>query len=426
MFLIWNYLFWVIFYRRIFCNLLAIPLCILYFVLYPFVKIRFIKLIGSALGHYAATTELLLSKIDEIKNDRFINIFYMEHNLFEPSICNSHLHKMWKRIIFILPLQFSGIIKSLDKVIMLFLAKKDYDMGGLKTRYESRWSRDSDNDFQTKPPHLKFTSEDHYLAKASLEKLNIKPGTPFICLFLRSSAYNKGHPTWNYPERNVDINTYMKGCHALTEKGYIVLRMGKVVDDTIPSNNPRIIDYARSDARSDFMDIYLSAHCKFFITTGSGLDAIAQIFRVPMVYTNCFILPHISTWFPHYLFTSKHLKDRTGRILSFKEQIDFFLHPNFVSRKDFHVSDYMKKNGLEFVDNTEDELLEIIEEMEARITNQWTETPTHTLLQSAFWDLFSSATQSKDKNKPLYGEIFIKMGASFLQRHQGLLSPSRG
>ena len=32
------------------------------------------------------------------------------------------------------------------------------------------------------------------------------------------------------------------------------------------------------------MDIYLSAKCNFFISTGSGLDGVSTIFRRPIAY----------------------------------------------------------------------------------------------------------------------------------------------
>ncbi len=43
--------------------------------------------------------------------------------------------------------------------------------------------------------------------------------------------------------------------------------------------------------RTDFMDIYLSAKCKFFITSGVGLMAIPMIFRRPLLCVNYIPLP---------------------------------------------------------------------------------------------------------------------------------------
>ena len=53
---------------------------------------------------------------------------------------------------------------------------------------------------------------------------------------------------------------------ALAEKGYWVFRMGKAVEDVFNVEHPRVIDYAQSNERSDFLDIWLMANCYFCIT----------------------------------------------------------------------------------------------------------------------------------------------------------------
>ena len=44
------------------------------------------------------------------------------------------------------------------------------------------------------------------------------------------------------------------------------------VKDKLNYTSDNVIDYANSDYRSDFMDIYLTYKCDFFISTGGGLD----------------------------------------------------------------------------------------------------------------------------------------------------------
>ena len=57
--------------------------------------------------------------------------------------------------------------------------------------------------------------------------------------------------------------------------------MGKFQDKNFNFSDPKIIDYTNSEFRSDFLDIYLSANCKFFLTTMSGLDNLLPIFNIP-------------------------------------------------------------------------------------------------------------------------------------------------
>ena len=63
--------------------------------------------------------------------------------------------------------------------------------------------------------------------------------------------------------------------------------MGKNVSKPFSINSKRFIDYASLDEKSDFLDIFLSSHCHMFISTGAGLDVVAQVFNKPIVLVNC-------------------------------------------------------------------------------------------------------------------------------------------
>ena len=63
-----------------------------------------------------------------------------------------------------------------------------------------------------------------------------------------------------------------------------MFRMGINVLKPLKSSNPKVIDYANSDMRNEFMDIYLSAMCNFFMSMGSGIDGVPIIFRRPIAY----------------------------------------------------------------------------------------------------------------------------------------------
>lgn len=206
-FLLIRYVFIVWVYRKFFCYLLALPLFLVYLILFPFIKLRFIRLIGGSIGHYTMNTECVVSELELLEEDKFFNIFYLEHSLLEPSICNAQLHKMWKRILFILPLNASSVVAILDKLLMYFFASKAYGLQGKKAFLENRGGRDIYNYLKKMPIHLSFTEEEHAIAHQLLEKINIKSTDRYVCLLVRSSAYNKNHPTWNKPERNAELST---------------------------------------------------------------------------------------------------------------------------------------------------------------------------------------------------------------------------
>ena len=47
-----------------------------------------------------------------------------------------------------------------------------------------------------------------------------------------------------------------------------------------------VLDYAHSQAKSDWMDVFLCGRCRFFIGLASGLSQVAARFGVPCVYVN--------------------------------------------------------------------------------------------------------------------------------------------
>ena len=128
----------------------------------------------------------------------------------------------------------------------------------------------------------------------------VPEGQPFICFHVRDSAYlNQSLPNqdWNYhAHRDASIHNYLLSVEKLVERGYYAVRMGSVVKEKLSYSNPAIINYAENGKRSDFMDIYLSANCRFFLGSDTGLLIVPQLFKCPMIYTNWCKLDEFPTW----------------------------------------------------------------------------------------------------------------------------------
>ena len=127
---------------------------------------------------------------------------------------------------------------------------------------------------------------------------------------------------------------------ALAERGYWVFRMGKVVSSRLSLGHPRVVDYATSAQRSDFLDIWLMAHCYFAISTGLGLDSIADIFRKPMVFVNYLPILDLEAWGP-YITVPKHLSWASdNKPLTLLEQLKHTsLNGHYYEEKGIEVSD---------------------------------------------------------------------------------------
>ena len=48
----------------------------------------------------------------------------------------------------------------------------------------------------------------------------------------------------------------------------------------------RVIDYAHSPAKADWLDVFLCGRCRLFVGLASGLSQVAVSFGVPCVYVN--------------------------------------------------------------------------------------------------------------------------------------------
>lgn len=390
---------WLI--SRLTTSVIAIPIALGIIVISPLIKIRLIKLLSYRIGHYALNTELLLCalKTNHDIHKKWITLFYTTPG--QP-ICNQQLHRMWKRTILILP--FSSLCYRVDKWLLIF--SKSYRQDKLKNTFEpSEGAFDKWNFLEKiKKSHLSFTEEEQLRGQEEIKKLGITPNAPFICLLGRDPAYLASHlPSrdWSYHDyRNVNINDYKPVAEFLASEGYYVIRMGNCVKDKFEISHPRIIDYANHPLQCDFLDMYLSAHCYFFISPRSGIDAVAQIFRRPVLLIN-FPLCDINSLFFVNLFITKKIISEEGRHFTFNEMCQ--------PVDKIALQDILKKKKWTVIDNTPEEMVAVAKEMLMRLQNKWIDTEENRLLQKKFWEsLPEDAQHSCYRNSMCMGAEFVK------------------
>ncbi len=164
--------------------------------------------------------------------------------------------------------------------------------------------------------------------------------------------------------RDSDIDTYKEAALALAKRGYWVFRMGKVVHKPFKADHPRILDYAASEHRSDFLDIWLMANCYFCISSGTGLDEMARIFRRPAVYVSYLPTSNLVTY-DHVITTPKHLLwQEMNKRLTLSEHL---FHS--YSRTEEYEDAKIKVQDL-----SPEEILQAVLEIENRLKGSWEET----------------------------------------------------
>ena len=212
---------------------------------------------------------------------------------------------------------------------------------------------------------LKFESKENICGRNYLEKIGVKDSGKFICLVVRDSTYLSDKfrgKDWSYHNhRDSEIETYHEAILALVEKGYSVIRMGKVVQKPLSLDHPNIIDYATSQDRCDFLDIWLMANCYFAISTGLGLDSVADIFRRSIVFVNYTPVMDLEAWGRYITVPKKLVWLEDGRPLTLLEQIQH-------TTSNAH---YYQKHGIKISDLLPEEITHAVLEMEARLTGTW-------------------------------------------------------
>ena len=207
---------------------------------------------------------------------------------------------------------------------------------------------------------IHFESEQIEDCERRLARMGVEPHRPIVCIHARESGYwgRTGDPT--HSTKNAEIASYIPAIQFLTDNGYQVVRLGD------PSMRPMpalkfAFDYARSDHKSDFLDLYLLTRSTFTLCTSSGPFTVASMFNVPVLATN-WISGHLLPFLPRDLILLKRFKYRdSGKLLSFKELLN-------LDYGEFSYYNLERKN-IEVVDNTPAELLgattEMLEKLQA-------------------------------------------------------------
>ncbi len=379
--------------------LLMLPFFLFIRLIRPWLILRFAPLYSERIGHFAVNTEVYLCERDAgmyLPSRRFIDIFY-----YNSPVCNSQLRRMWDRILHVCPLDIS----SLDRLNrwlpggeehIIRMPHRDRDIHGLLAGTS---------------PHLSWTPNEERKGREGLAELGMPEDIPFVCFHARDSAYLETiypNDDCSYHDyRDSKICNYILAAEELTRRGYYAIRMGSVVKEALHTSNPKIIDYATNGHRTEFMDVFLGARCRFFISNATGAEAVSVIFRRPLMRVNFVPLEYAFTWFPDHIFIpKKHWLRDERRFMTFREILESGAG-RFLFREQY------ERAGIELIENTPEEIADVVIEMDDRLKGVWQTTEEDEEMQRRFWSLF--------KPSELHGQLVSRIGAKFLRQHDDWL-----
>ena len=382
---------------------IGLPFALLIRLLKPIIFIRIGNLNASKIGPLSARPELYLCEKEKgIQPQNSYDLFIIsEDNL----ICNGQLLKMWKRKLTVF--NFLTPIYKVFKWLSLF---NDHLIEVTNAARDVHGLLDVSN------IHLEFLTEEIKNAKIELSKMGIKVTDNYVLIINRGQKYLDEYLSgtdFSYHEhRNVSINDFIPIAEKLTSNENYVIRVGHIVSDLLETTNPKIIDYDHCGFRTELLDIYLAATCRYIIGTDSGyLGVPGYIFRRPVVFVDFpnfeFIPPFLSSWL---IIFKKYWLINEKRFMNISE----ILKSGVGRCQSSHV---FKDSGIEVVNNTPDEIVDVVMEMEGKINGTWQMTNEDEDLQKRFWSYF----QSNDLHNP-DGRIRGRIGANFLRQNRELLA----
>lgn len=354
---------------------------------------------------------------------RFLNI--LDEILIEPNIfhlflpdnhnfdfCNSNLLEILGRNI--------EIVNQDNLLFWNYIFDNHTDIIDISTLdlYETRKIKAYHN--QKNHQYIQFTEKEKIYAEQKLKEIGIPK--KYVCIHTRDADYLNTiskkinmNVNWEYHDyRDINIDNYKEAISYLMKNEITTVRMGKFT--TKPFTYPNCIDYAFL-YQNDLLDIYLPSKCKFFVGNPSGLLLIPQLFGTPCAIANAtpIIIGELSTSYidEDIMIPKKMWNIKENRFLNFKEMFDMDLFCCY------RTENYSNHN-IRLVENTSEEILDLIIEMNEKLDNTWQETEEMLILQQKYISIRN--TWLKENNMPIEGAFQCPIGSNFLQKNQFLLN----
>lgn len=321
-------------------------------------KINIFEIRREHIGHYPIN--LFFSKMKYGVNDIYIYDNTRKNNV------NAYLdHKIEE--IFNFDQRYENVYKIIYAVSKLSMGKFSYNKFTDYNKFSKSLGKNTGiaNLFARKEKLLDFNDEENCRGIAYLQKHGISPER-YVCIHVRDQEYfnrikKNEREKYNNSFRNINPSSYLMAVDYLVELGYHVIRMGKGFTNSFPYSSPKFIDYAVSNDRDDFLDIWLTANCRYFLSSSSGIGELPIVFHTPFIGSNVFPWGRIFSWAPLAVSVPR-LAQKNGELLNIKDMIEI----SVIGRID---GEYYKKMGIEILENEPAEILGAVKDMEDKIQN---------------------------------------------------------
>ena len=178
----------------------------------------------------------------------------------------------------------------------------------------------------------------------------------YVCLHIREPSFYGEILGNGQTHRNSNLEDYVDAIKYISDRGGWVIRVGSKNCSKLPDME-RLRDYARCEHKSELMDLALIRNAAYFIGATSGLANLAISFDIPCALVNC-ISTDAQPWNKNVRFALKPVLT-TDRIMLKQNQLT-----SSKWRWRMFCADVLRRYELEVLDNTSDEILETVKEVD--------------------------------------------------------------
>ena len=268
--------------------------------------------------------------------------------------------------------------------------------------------------------YMFFSAEENNFGSECIRKMGISG--EYICFFARGQKYlntilKNNTVNANDRARNCSVDNFRKMTQDMNHKGIQSVRVGYMAEGNV--NWPGVIDYA-NQYRSDFMDFYIIAKSKFLVTCYSGIQHIATLYNVPAVFVNAHLTltggdEKARILYGRDIVIYKKMRAPDGHLMPLREILDFEIKmPNQYERMSWFFA-----NGYNFVDNTEDEINDVVCEMVEKLDGTAVYSYDDIVAQKKYRDMVMKAYHKLGRYDVWYPDMTV--GRDFLRNNPWFL-----
>jgi putative glycosyltransferase (TIGR04372 family) len=346
----------------------------------PFLVIRYSSLNASRVGHLSLDPELATAEAEcgvGTPNRPFLDIWYVWTGPF--GVSNQFLLNMWKRSIRVGPRVLCYRIDQVSRLLPFGSAHVIPIRKAIPGTLDHQ-AGDIHGCLQKTAPHISFQAREINKCWNDLAEVGVDQNSRFVCLLVRDSRYQQtldevGFEGHNF--RNSSIDSYVEAITALCNRKIHVFRMGAVRQDPLKIESPYFVDYSSNGMRTEMLDIFLSSRCQFFITTSTGLDGVARVFRRPHVKTNLSQIEGLQLSMPGLVILKQFFLTSENRYLNLSEIFERNLH-KLIDGAD------LDKQGVVLHANSPSDIASVAMELDERMRGKWIKRDDEESLHEAF------------------------------------------